>query len=444
MCSPASSRAALGPGDGPGMTTPPSPATRQRRLDRRDVLGARELTGLLAMSMALTALGIDLMLPAFAEIRSDLGLPAGSPRVAGLVTAYFLGFALGQLAYGPVADRFGRRRVLYTGYGIYGVSAVLSAVAPSLALMLLARFVWGLGAAGPRVAAMAMVRDRFEGDQMSRAMSSIMAVFVLVPVVAPALGAAVVTVVSWRWLFLGCAVAAGGLAVWALRLPETLSEENRLDRLQFGPVLRGTRHVLSTRQTVTYMLAMTALYGVFLSYLGSSEIIVRDTFERPGAFPVIFGLLAGTMGVAMVVNGRTVERVGIHRLAHGALVLYVVLAVVYLAVAVATGGRPPLAVFMVGTAALLACHAFLIPNLNAIAMAPMARTAGTAASVIGAVQIAGGAILGSILDRSFDGTIRPMAVGFLVYGLLALALVLYAERGRLFVPADRPSPRAEP
>lgn len=400
----------------------------------------REVIALLAMSMALTALGIDLMLPAFAEIRDDLGMPPGSPAVAGLVTAYFLGFALGQLAYGPVADRFGRRPVLYAGYGLYAVGAVLSAVAPSLGLMLFVRFVWGLGAAGPRVAAMAMVRDRFEGDQMSRVMSSIMAVFVLVPVVAPALGAVVVSVVSWRWLFAGCAVAAAVVALWAIRLPESLPAEQRMERLRFGPVLRGAQHVLSNRQTVTYMLAMTVLYGVFISYLGSSENIISETYDRADSFPLIFGGLAATMGVAMLVNGRIVERFGVHRMSHTALLVYVALAGLYLGMALTSGGRPPLSAFIVGTAALLACHAFLIPNLNAIAMAPMGRAAGMAASVIGAVQIAGGALLGSLLDRSFDGTIRPLAVGFFVYGLVALAFVLLAERGRLAISARRVDP----
>lgn len=395
------------------------------------------------MSMALTALGIDLMLPAFPEIRADLGMAEGSPQVTGLITAYFMGFAIGQLVYGPVADRFGRRRVLYIGYGLYGAGAVLSAVAPGFALIVATRFLWGLGAAGPRVAAMAMVRDRFDGEQMSRAMSSIMAVFVLVPVVAPLLGAAVVSVASWRWLFAGCAIAAAAVSVWAIRLPESLSEEHRIDRLRFGPVLKGARLVLGDRQTVTYMLAMTALYGVFLSYLGSSENIIGDTYGRPGAFPFVFGALAGTMGLAMVANGRIVERVGMRRLGHGTLLLYVALAVAYLAVALATGGRPPLWVFLVGTASLLCCHAVLIPNLNAVAMAPMAAVAGTAASVIGAVQIAIGALLGSLLDRAYDGSIRPLAYGFLGYGLVALALILVGERGRLFARMQQAVPEPE-
>lgn len=404
----------------------------------RPAIGLRELTALLSLSMALSALGIDLLLPALDEIRADFDMAAGSTAVTGLVTTYFLGLAVGQLGYGPVADRFGRRRALYIGYVVYGLGAVLAALSPDLGLMLASRFIWGLGAAGPRVVTLAVVRDRFQGERMSRAMSSIMAVFILVPVLAPALGAGALVVVSWRWVLGACAVAALGMSVWARRLPETLRDEDRIERLRFRPVFRSAGVVMSHRQTVGYMLALTCLYGVFTSYLGSSENIIGETFGQAAAFPVIFGVLAAVMGVAMLVNGRVVERMGVRHLAHTALLTYVVMAGAYAAVAVVSGGRPPLAVFIVGTGAMLAAHSFLIPNFNAIAMKPMGRVAGTASSVIGSIQVAGGALLGSVLDQAFDGTIRPMTFGFLGYGVLALAFVLYAERGALF--ADAPVP----
>lgn len=137
--------------------------------------GSRELTGLLVFSIALTALGIDLMLPALATIRADLGLPADSTAVAGLVTAYFIGLAVGQPVYGPLADRFGRRTVLYLGFAIYGIGALAATASSTLPLLLVSRFVWGFGAAGPRVAVLAVVRDMFEGERMARTMSFVMA-----------------------------------------------------------------------------------------------------------------------------------------------------------------------------------------------------------------------------------------------------------------------------
>lgn len=391
------------------------------------------------MSMALAALGIDVMLPAFGAIRADLGLAADSTAVTGLITAYFLGMAVGQLAYGPLADRFGRRPALFVGYGIYALGALTGALLGSLGGLLVARFVWGLGAAGPRVITLAVVRDRWEGERMSRAMSFIMAVFILVPILAPSVGAAVVSVASWRWLFGGAALAAAVMTLWATRrLPETLAPEHQLP-LEFRRVFAAARQAATHRETALYTLALTVLFGVFTSYLGSSEVIYGEVFDAAELFPLLFGGLAAVMGAAMLVNANVVEFFGTRRFAHGVLLGYLVAASALVGVALATGGRPPLWLFMVGMAVMLACHALLIPNFNTIAMHPMGAIAGTASSVIGAVQLAVGALLGAILDRLFNGTILPLAFGFLGYGVIAMALVLWAERGRLFKPLDAPS-----
>ncbi len=410
---------------------------------RPPIVGRVEFTSLLALSIALAALGIDIMLPAQGAIRAELGLPADSTAVATLVTAYFLGLALGQIGYGPVSDRFGRRPALFVGYAIYAIGALAAAAAPSLPLLVASRFLWGLGAAGPRVVTIAVIRDTYEGDEMSRAMSFVMAVFILVPVVAPLAGAAIVALASWRWVFGACVIAAVAMTVWALRLPETLPEEHRLE-LRLSRVLAAARFVVSDRQAAGYALAMTALYGAFLSYLASSEIIIGQTFDRAAWFPFIFAGLAAVMGSAILTNARIVGRVGTRRLAHAALITYVGVAAAVTTVAVATGGRPPLWLFLVGVAALLSGHALLIPNLNTVAMATMAPVAGTASSLIGAVQIAVGALLGSIIDQAFAGTVLPLSFGFLGYGVLALALIVWVERGRLFQPLVAPEPGVPP
>lgn len=412
-------------------------------MTRRPDLGRVEFTALLAMSMALAALGLDLMLPAFALMRADLGLAPGSTAIAGVVTAYMLGLAAGQLLYGPLADRYGRRPALFVGFGIYALGALLCTVAPGLQLLLVGRFVWGLGAAGPRVVTLAVVRDRFEGEQMARAMSFIMAVFIIIPVIAPTIGALVITVVSWRMLFVLSFLVAVAVAIWARRLPETLPVEHQLE-LRFGRVLRAARLVVTNRETLGYTLALTSLYGVFISYLASSEIIFGETFGRPEAFPVIFGGVAAFMGVAMLINTRLVHRFGTRRTAHGVLLAYVAISGGLLAVSVTTAGRPPLGLFLALLVTLVVAHALLIPNFNTIAMAPMAAQAGTAASVIGAIQLGIGAALGSLLDRQFDGTVLPLSWGFFGYGLLAVAIVLIVERGILFRPLLDPASRRGP
>lgn len=394
-------------------------------------LGPIEFIAFLAMSMALAALGIDLMLPAFADIRVDLGLSEGSPALAGLVTTYFLGLAVGTVVYGPVSDRVGRRPTLLVGYAIYAAGALLAAFAPSLGWLLAARFVWGLGAAGPRTITLAVVRDTYSGERMSRAMSLIMAVFVIVPVVAPSIGALATSVMSWRWLFASVLIAAAALAVWGRRLPETLEPEHRRE-LSATELLRGAKIVVLQRRTMGATLALTALYAGFLSYLGSAELIYAEVFDAGEHFPQLFGLLAAAMGASMLLNARIVGRIGTQRLAHGVLLIYVATAATFVAVALSTAGAPPLWAFLIIGGLLLSCHAFLIPNLNTIAMQPMGLVAGTASAIIGAVQIAFGAALASIVDRAFDGTVTPLALGFLTSGVVALALTAWAERFRLF------------
>jgi MFS transporter, DHA1 family, multidrug resistance protein len=407
------------------MTVPPTIVGQRRQL------GRVEFTALLAMSMALAALGIDLMLPAFAQMRGDLGLDVGSTAIAATVTAYFFGLAAGQLLYGPVADRFGRRPALFLGYGVYAIGALASAVSPSLGILVWARFLWGLGAAGPAVVTRAVIRDTFEGDEMSRAMSLVTAVFLLVPVIAPSIGAVAITVVSWRWLMAGCLVAVSLMALWARRLPETLHPEHRLP-FHFGRVARAAKLVVSHRETMFYTLAMTALYAVFTSYIASSENIFVGVFDQASTYPLIFGGLAATIGASMLVNARIVGGVGTRPLAHVTLLGYLAAALLLAGIALVTDGHPPLWVFLPGLAVMLFAHGLLIPNFTTIALHPMGHVAGTASSVLGALQLGVGSALGLLLDRTFAGTVLPLSLGFLGYGVVALILVLVAERGRLF------------
>jgi DHA1 family bicyclomycin/chloramphenicol resistance-like MFS transporter len=395
---------------------------------------------MLSMIMAATALGIDMMLPAFADIRTEFGLAPDSTAVAGIVTAYFIGLASAQVVWGPFADRFGRKPTLYAGVALYMVGALGAALAPSLGFMYVMRFLWGFGSAGPRVMALAVVRDTYSGDAMARAMSFIMAIFILVPVVAPSLGAAILLFASWRWVFAACVIYAGLVVIWARRLPETLREENRMP-LEFSKVARATRFVVGNRQTLGYTLALTALFGVFSSYLASSELIIGEVFDRGPTFPLVFGGLSAVMGVAMVLNGTVVGRFGVKRMVHAVMFGYLAWAAVLTVIAAMADGVPPFWPYMAGLAVMLALYALLFPNMNTIAMDPMGSVAGTAAAVIGLVSIAGGAILGSFLDRSIEDSVTPLAVGFLGYGVITLLTVLWAERGKLF-PKSSPASEA--
>ena len=396
-----------------------------------------EFIALLAAIMASTALGIDLMLPAFGDIREAFGLATDSTAVAGIVTAYFIGLALAQAVWGPVADRFGRKPTLYAGLALYATGALASALSPSLPMLYAARFIWGMGSAGPRVMALAVVRDSYEGETMAKIMSFIMAIFILVPVVAPSLGAAILALASWRWVFGFGVIYAGLVALWSMRLPESLHPEHRLD-LRLGRVARAARFVVSDRQTLGYTLMLTVLFGVFSSYLASSEIIFGDVYDRADLFPFIFGGIAAVMGLAMTGNGLVVARFGVRRLVHAATIGFTLVGGLMVVLAVASDGAPPLGLFIAILALQLVLYSLIFPNGNTIAMDPMGSVAGMAAAVIGMVSIAGGALLGSFLDRAFDGTVTPISTGFLLAGLASLAITMWSERGRLFRPLREP------
>jgi DHA1 family bicyclomycin/chloramphenicol resistance-like MFS transporter len=273
---------------------------------------------------------------------------------------------------------------------------------------------------------------------MARVMSIIMSIFVLVPVIAPSLGALILSFASWRWVFGVCAIAAASLAAWTVRLPETLKPENRLP-LRFDSVVAAGKTVVTNRQTIGYTLAMTFLFGVFMSYLASSELIISDVFGRADHFPYVFGGLAAVMGASMLVNAAVVSRVGLIRLVHIVLVGYVVGSAAMVALAIATNGTPGFWVFIFGLAATLSMHGLLIPNFNTLAMNPMGELAGTAAAVIGTISTALGAGLGAILDSTFDGTVLPFTLGFFGCGVVAAGFAVWVQRGRLVEPAVAPN-----
>ena len=382
---------------------------------------------MLSAVMALMAMAIDLMLSAFDEMRVTFGLDPTSNEVAGVVTVFFMGLAVAQLFFGPITDRFGRKSVLYASVAIYILGAVGSALAPTLPLLLVARFVWGIGAAGARVVATAVARDLFEGVEMARAMSQIMAVFVLVPVIAPTVGAGIVAVLPWRAVFWACAIWAIAMAAWTRRLPESLPPERRR-RLDRSDIASAYAEFARTRSTLWFSIASVFLQSVFTMYLASAELIVSEIFGRRSAFPMVFGVIAIGFGVAALVNGRVVGRFGVRPVMNAMLVSLIVGSVLLVAVTLASGGTPTFWVFMPLLGLLLAQFMFLMPNMNAEALEPVPHIAGTASSLSGGLRMAGGAILGGVVASRIDTSLTPFALAFLVFVALAAASTAVATR----------------
>ncbi|MCB0990695.1 MAG: MFS transporter, partial [Acidimicrobiales bacterium] len=348
-----------------GTTKPSTPADASAAGVSR-----REFLPMMSAIMALTALSIDMVLPAFDEMRETFGLEPQSPQMSQVVTVFFFGLAVGQLWLGPLSDRYGRKPVLAASISVYAIAAVASALAPSLGLMLVGRFVWAIGASGCRAVAVAIVRDVLDGEAMAKAMSVIMAVFILVPVIAPSVGSLVILVLPWQAIFLLCAGWAMLVWTWTSRLPETLAEHNRRS-LRMRSLAEGAKRVATTRVTSLSTLASAFLQGLMATYLATSELIIGDIFDLRSQFPLIFGAIASLFAVGSLANGWLVGRMGLARVVRWASTLSPAVTLVLLAIAVRSDGTPPVWLFLPVLALSLSAMTLLMPNLNTLSLIPM-------------------------------------------------------------------------
>lgn len=396
----------------------------------RHVPNFPEFVAMIALLMATTAMSIDIMLPALSQIQHDFDT-GGANNQQLVVTAYLLGFAAGQLFYGPLSDRLGRKPVLVFGLVLYAVTAFLCMIAGTYEVLLAARFLQGIATASPRIMAMAVVRDVYGGRRMAEVMSFVMMVFIIVPVIAPSIGGGFLLLGSWHLIFGFLGVVSLVTLVWTtIRLPETRPPESR-EPLSLGWLLQAFRETMTTRQTLGYTLAIGTVFGSLAGYINSAEQIFTNTYGAGQWFPVLFGGVAAALVGASFVNGRFVVRLGMRRISHGALICFILTAAIHLAVFKLIG-EPPLWLFMTLLALDLFFFGCIMPNFNALAMAPMGRIAGTASSFVGAMMTGIGATLGWYVGQQYDGTIGPLVVGLAGLGVLGLVLVLITERGRLF------------
>lgn len=379
---------------------------------------------ILAACMGISALSIDLLLPAFPAMRADLGLPAESTRISLIITTYFLGLGLGQILYGPASDRFGRKPAMYTGLALYVAATTAAMFAPTLETLIVLRFAWGLGAAAPRSLALAVARDVYSGDALARAMSLIMAIYIVVPVVAPLAGSGLLAIGSWRWIIAVQMLIGLGIIVALRRLPETLALENRR-AISIGPLLGAAGVVLRCRPAVGYGLAVTAVYGIMISYIGGIEVLITEVFGHGDRFAYLFAAVALGLVSGSLFAARFVGRVGTARLVRGAMGLLGVASIGLALSARFHDGHPNTAVFLTLMCLVLFCCTVIIPSANAAALEPLGKVAGMAAGIIGVVSTVGAALLGALTDRSFDGTATPFTDHVLVYACIG-AVAIFA------------------
>lgn len=383
-----------------------------------------EFVGLMALLMALTALSIDIMLPALPQIGDYFELASANDRQL-VVTSYLVGLAVGQIVFGPLSDRFGRKPVLLTGLAIFVAGSLGAVTVGEFDHLFLARSVQGFGAAASRVISVAIIRDLFSGWQMARVTSLVMMVFITVPVLAPTIGQGLLHLGDWSLTFEFLLAIGIVCMIWSgMRLPETHGPAQPRSRVALKTALRWT---LTSPATVGYTVATGFLFGCLMSYINSAQQIFVDVYGLGASFPIVFGAVAGVQALAAVTNASLVERLGMRRVSHVALVAFWASSVLLLA---AAQFSPPLLVFAVLVASVFFCFGVIVPNFNAIAMQPMGAVAGTASSFIGFYTTAAGALFGWAIGAYFDGTVRPLAIGFAVLSTAALAMVLAVEGRR--------------
>jgi DHA1 family bicyclomycin/chloramphenicol resistance-like MFS transporter len=400
----------------------------------RTPLSRAEFVAMMAAVMALNALAIDTMLPAFPQIAASLHVTRAND-LQFIVGSFLLAQAFGALVMGPLADRFGRRPVLVGAIIVAALCALGCALVTSFEGLIALRVVHGFFASAMGAISTAVIRDRYSGDAMASLMSMTIIVFMAVPVVAPTLGSAILAVTGWRAIFQMLAFAALLVGLWVLlRLPETLRDE---DRLPLSPRQTAAtwRFVLTQRLGIGYMLASGIVMGALFGFLNSSPQIFGEVFGAQALFPYAFAAVAGTMALTNFFNSRIVEQFGARRVSHGALLIFILLSIAQ--IIGATMPHEPMPLFLVIVALNMGMVGFTGANFSAIAMEPFGKVAGAAASFQMFVRMGIASVIGAFTGQRFDGTTLPLAEGFLVCGLLSLGCVLWAEQGRLFTRPRR-------
>jgi MFS transporter, DHA1 family, multidrug resistance protein len=382
----------------------------QRIADKR--LALPEFTAMLAMLFATLAFSIDAMLPALPAIAAEL-TPDAVNHAQLILTAFVLGMGVGTLLAGPISDAVGRKPAIAGGMLLYVIGAAIAHYANSIEMLLAARVIQGLGAAGPRIVGMALTRDLYEGREMARVMSFVMLVFMIVPAAAPAIGAGIIAFSGWRGVFLAFIVFGLTALTWvSIRQIETLPKDQRR-ALSVKNLKDSVREVLGDRDVRIYTAVMSLGFGQMFALLSSIQPIFDETYGRAASFPLWFALIAVVSAMASVINSRFVMRLGMRYLASIAYLGQAILSVVVLII-ISSGvlsGWMAFAAFFLWANSIFFIAGLTFGNLNALALQKMGHIAGMANSIITAIATVGAVLIAGPVGQLFNGTAVPAIMG---------------------------------
>lgn len=380
----------------------------------------------MAALMSIAALALDALLPAL----DIIGIAVGTTGIAQnqlLITMFFLGLGVGPLLFGPISDSIGRKPVVFIGFGMFILASILCVYANSVELMITGRILQGISLSAPRTISIAMIRDTYSGDYMARIMSFVTVVFILVPIVAPALGKWIMDAYGWEAIFHVQVFFSILVSIWFWRRqPETLAERNRKS-FRANVFIKGYKELLNYRQTMAFTFIWGLITGSFLVYLSTSQQIFQEQYALEDAFPYIFAALAITIGTATLLNGSLVLRFGMLRLVTISLVAYVLISLLYILI-YAGQGNPSLWVLLLFFGMQFFAVGFLFGNLRSLAMEPLGHIAGIGAALTGCLATLMAVPISAFIGQFVKTSVLPMFIGFLVCGLLASFILMYVYR----------------
>eukprot|EP01090_Pellita_catalonica_P006866 TRINITY_DN1723_c0_g1_i4.p1 TRINITY_DN1723_c0_g1~~TRINITY_DN1723_c0_g1_i4.p1 ORF type:complete len:393 (-),score=41.60 TRINITY_DN1723_c0_g1_i4:49-1227(-) len=381
-----------------------------------------EFIALMASLMSLVALSIDALLPALEQIGISIRVQQGSHDSQLLVTMIFLGLGFGQLISGPISDSLGRKPVIYGGFILFVIASFICVSATNIEMMVLGRVLQGIGLSAPRTISIAMVRDSFSGNYMAKIMSFIVVIFILVPVVAPAIGKLMLDAYGWKSIFYSQLIFGVLVMFWLWkRQPETLQKENRI-KFAFRLFLDGSKEFIKYKQAVIFTLISGFITGSFMVYLSASQQIFQEQYLLVDEFPYIFAGLAISVGFATFLNGSFVMKFGMHKLVSFFLIIFSIVPIIYI-ILFYQKENPSIVVLLIFFALQFFSIGFLFGNLRALAMQPVGHIAGIGAAINGFVSTIMAVPIATFIGKYVETTTLPLFMGFFICGALSLSLI---------------------
>ena len=388
-----------------------------------------EFIALMASLMSIVALAIDALLPAISHIGIAINSLDPTDNQL-LITMIFLGLGFGQLFFGPLSDSFGRKPIVYMGFALFTVASFICIFAPSLEVMIVGRILQGVGLSAPRTIAISIIRDTYKGDYMARIMSFVTAFFILVPVVAPAIGKWTMDAFGWEAIFYAQLFFAFVVVIWFWkRQVETLKPRYKIP-FSGKVFVNGLREFLNYKESIAFTFTSGFITGSFLVYLSASQHVFEDQYGLTESFPYIFAGLACSVGLSTFLNGTLVMHFGMRRLALMAVTAFSTIALLYVIVFY-NDPNPNVVVLVAFLFAQFFCLGFLWGNFRSIAMEPIGHIAGIGAAINGFVSTIMAVPIANYIGNFVQDTVWPMFVGLAICGLISLGIMLFVRRTKV-------------